>query len=131
MFRLGNMLVRVPSQPLQAGEEVSLHCHNFHHITYFPLGVWECWQFDPIMDADGKQLYQDGDRSKPLLHMVGHSIRTGQTFDGAMPLLIPKNRLHKFKVLEGPAMYHCIFPCLDPLTHETVPDYNGWHTAAE
>lgn len=118
----GGIFVRESGHILETGFVMDGHTHNFDHITYFPMGMWEVHRIRKVVDAQGNpKLDEKGEE-------IWHEIDSGIIKAGAW-LPIAKNDKHWFKLLEGPGMYHCIYAHRNPDSGEVVNEYNGWHGA--
>lgn len=102
--------IRTCDAPLQKGDVVEGHAHNFGHVTYVPHGKLR------IEKLDGP---------------AGLVVRTVER--GADDLInyidIPAGVWHRLTALEDNTHYHCIYSHRDPETNEPVKLYNGWEDA--
>lgn len=107
---LGNIFVRTGG-PLQNGEVVHTHCHNFDHVTYIPHGSAIIEQMTPPTDENP---------SGTVLQAVTKSADEGRNF-----VLIKAECWHRITALEDGTIYHCIFAHRNP-QGDVVQEYDGW-----
>lgn len=119
-YRSGNFSIIAPPEPLETGAVVELHNHDHPHLTYFPMGEWECKKFDVVCDMAGRpKLDAEGHPVELILRQIA---RKGPGTWLEMDALC----WHEFTCLTGPGLYHCLWPSRDPMTGEIVEYYTGW-----
>lgn len=110
-------------------DPVETHRHNEDHVTLIMKGAVRVFEWRAAVNEEGKELV--GDNGKPILVSVplgekeylvaGERHRWG--------ILIPKDTFHRFEALTPLVFGLCWFSCVDPLTHQPVPYYNGYDGA--
>lgn len=95
----GNIFIRVPVEPMKAGEVVLGHAHNFDHTTVCLSGALEIVLLDVLeFDALGRPV--------ETREVERHIIRAGSK----VPLmLILKGRWHAITALEDGSRYGCFY----------------------
>lgn len=95
----GNIFIRVPVEPMKAGEAVLGHAHNFDHTTVCLSGALEIVLLDVLeFDAVG--------RPAKTVDVERHIIRAG---DKVPLMLILKGRWHAITALEDGSRYGCFY----------------------
>lgn len=95
----GNIFIRVPVEPMKAGEAVIGHAHNFDHTTVCLSGALEIVLLDVLeMDAYG--------RPTQTKEVERHIIRAGSKVPW---MLILKGRFHAITALEDGTRYGCFY----------------------
>lgn len=95
----GNIFIRVPVEPMKAGEAVLGHAHNFDHTTVCLSGALEIVLLDVHeFDAFG--------RPTKSSEVERHIIRAG---DKIPWMLILKGRWHAITALEDGSRYGCFY----------------------
>ena len=109
----GNIFMRTPSHPLQKGEVVDSHAHNFDHVTFITSGSALIEQLD---GKDGKVIQTTEKAAYALKNWV----------------LIPKGVWHRITALEGHTIYTCVYSHrryhAGDLNDDgcVVEEYTGW-----
>jgi len=117
----GNIFMRFSGnyEMLETGHEVEGHEHNFDHVTFFVAGEWECWQFEPVVNAQGeRQMDAEG---KPLMVQKAHRMKEAGSW-----LFIPAHCHHRFILRKGPGKYVCIYSHRHPEDGRVVEEDLGW-----
>lgn len=104
---LGNILIR-QEPPLEKGQKVEGHTHNFDHVTYINKGKAKISRVSP-----------DGEYAERVI----------SADDEYNYVLILKHHIHTIEAIEDNTMYHCVYSHRDPNTGEVVMEYNGWTDA--
>ncbi len=105
--------------PMQAGEVVARHTHNFDHMTRITRGRFRVRRWNAAADEAGNPAF--GPEGKPLWLLTDdHEV------EAPYRLLIKAACAHEFTALENGSSYECLFLPRDPLTHEPVAQWNGW-----
>lgn len=95
----GNIFIRVPGEPMLAGQEVFSHAHNFHHTTVLLAGEADIVLLD-VLDhlADGTpKVFKEAER---------HTLRAG---DKIPWMLILAGRWHKIIAKVDGTRYGCFY----------------------
>lgn len=95
----GNIMIRVPIEPMETGKAVLGHAHNFDHTTVCLSGALEIVLMDVLeFDAFGRPV--------ETREVERHIIRAG-TMQPWM--LILKGRWHAITALEDNTIYGCFY----------------------
>jgi len=105
---LGNIYIRQVPEPLEKGEIVEGHTHNFDHVTYVNKGSFKITRTSP-----------DGETKSRTIHAT----------DEYNFVMILATHNHTLEALEDDSVYHCVYAHRNPITKEVQEHYTGWDEA--
>lgn len=109
----GNIMIRVPNEPMKAGEVVIGHQHNFDHTTFCR---WGGIRVDAL---DVKEVNADGN---PIQAEIVASVElwAGKNLSAENWALIEKGRFHQITALTDDTVYQCVY------SHRVPQAYSAW-----
>jgi len=98
----GNIFIRVPNEPMKAGQVVVGHQHNFDHTTFCVAGGLRV----DILDVH--EVNADGN---PIAATIAASAElwAGDNYTGQNWQLIQKGKFHQITALTDGTVYQCVY----------------------